>query len=126
MKGPYECTNTSLLYTGTHSQNIQIYDRSTLNHHCTLNGHIGIVTVVKVTESTYGVYMFSASSDTTVQVCVCMCVCVCVCVCVCECECLSVCEGTVKTGKLDREGSHFPHPGVEPGEHAAHTGSSET
>lgn len=53
---------------GTHSQNIQVYDRSTLKHHCTLNGHIGIVTNLRVTESPHGVYMFSASSDTTVQV----------------------------------------------------------
>lgn len=53
---------------GTHSQNIQVYERSTLNHYCTLNGHIGIVTVLRLTESPHGVFMFSASSDTTVQV----------------------------------------------------------
>ena len=53
---------------GTHNQNIQVYDLSTLNHECTLSGHIGIVTVLRVTESPYGVYMFSGSSDATVQV----------------------------------------------------------
>lgn len=53
---------------GTHSQNIQVYERSTLKHYCTLNGHIGIVTVLRLTESPHGVFMFSASSDTTVQV----------------------------------------------------------
>jgi WD40 repeat protein len=56
------------LVTGTHSQNIQVYDRASLSHHCTLNGHIGIVTVLRVTESPVGVFMFSGSSDTTVQV----------------------------------------------------------
>jgi E3 ubiquitin-protein ligase TRAF7 len=60
--------NRKFLVTGTHSQNIQVYDRSSLNHRCTLNGHIGIVTVLRLTESSHGVYMFSASSDTTVQV----------------------------------------------------------
>ena len=54
--------------TGTHNQNIQVYDLSTLEHECTLSGHIGIVTVLRVTESPYGVYMFSGSSDATVQV----------------------------------------------------------
>ena len=53
---------------GTHNQNIQVYDLSTLEHECTLSGHIGIVTVLRVTESPYGVYMFSGSSDATVQV----------------------------------------------------------
>lgn len=53
---------------GTHSQNIQVYDRTTLKHCSTLNGHIGIVTVLRLTESPHGVFMFSASSDTTVQV----------------------------------------------------------
>ena len=53
---------------GTHNQNIQVYDISSLKHVCTLSGHIGIVTVLKVTESIYGQYMFSGSSDTTVQV----------------------------------------------------------
>ena len=61
------CTPT-LHATGTHNQNIQVYDLSTLNHECTLSGHIGIVTVLRVTESPYGVYMFSGSSDATVQV----------------------------------------------------------
>lgn len=54
--------------TGTHNQNIQVYDLSSLEHECTLSGHIGIVTVLRVTESPYGVYMFSGSSDATVQV----------------------------------------------------------
>jgi E3 ubiquitin-protein ligase TRAF7 len=56
------------LVTGTHSRNIQVYDRGSLSHHCTLNGHIGIVTVLRVTESPVGVFMFSGSSDNTVQV----------------------------------------------------------
>ena len=54
--------------TGTHNQNIQVYDLASLDHECTLSGHIGIVTVLRVTESPYGVYMFSGSSDATVQV----------------------------------------------------------
>ena len=53
---------------GTHNQNIQVYDSATLNHTSTLTGHIGIVTVLKVTESPAGVYMFSGSSDSIVQV----------------------------------------------------------
>lgn len=56
------------IITGTHNQNIQVYDISTRKHLCTLSGHIGIVTVLKVTESLHGGYMFSGSSDTTVQV----------------------------------------------------------
>ena len=58
----------SLRSSGTHNQNIQVYDRVTLNHVCSLTGHIGIVTVLRVTESPVGVYMVSASSDSTVQV----------------------------------------------------------
>ena len=54
---------------GTHNQNLQVYDVSSLQHVCSLSGHIGIVTVIKVSESSYGQYMFSGSSDTTVQVC---------------------------------------------------------
>ena len=59
------CTHT---HSGTHNQNIQVYDISTRKHVCSLSGHIGIVTVLKVTESQHGGYMFSGSSDTTVQV----------------------------------------------------------
>ena len=58
------------IFAGTHNQNIQVYDITTLKHVCSLSGHIGIVTVLRVTESAHGVYMFSGSSDTTVQVCV--------------------------------------------------------
>ena len=54
--------------TGTHNQNIQVYDGATLNHTSTLTGHIGIVTVIRVAESPAGVYMFSGSSDSIVQV----------------------------------------------------------
>ena len=53
---------------GTHNQNIQVYDNVTLNHVGTLTGHIGSVTVLRVTESPVGVYMFSGSSDSIVQV----------------------------------------------------------
>lgn len=56
------------IIVGTHNQNIQVYDSATLNHTSTLTGHIGIVTVLKVTESPAGVYMFSGSSDSIVQV----------------------------------------------------------
>lgn len=78
-----------------------MYERSTLNHYCTLNGHIGIVTVLRLTESPHGVFMFSSSSDTTVQV---------------------------------KAAHYFPSiftlctlsTGMEPGEHATHTGSSKT
>ncbi len=57
-----------LIVTGTHNQNIQVYDGATLDHIGTLTGHIGIVTVLRVTESLAGVYMFSGSSDSIVQV----------------------------------------------------------
>lgn len=63
------CHYHASIETGTHNQNIQVYDVATLQHECTLSGHIGIVTVLRVTESPYGVYMFSGSSDATVQVC---------------------------------------------------------
>ena len=53
---------------GTHNQNIQVYNNTSLTHVATLTGHIGSVTVLKVTESQAGVYMFSGSSDYSVQV----------------------------------------------------------
>ena len=53
---------------GTHSQNIQVYDKTTLEHLHTLSGHIGRVTVLCAVESAYGEFMFSGSSDTTVTV----------------------------------------------------------
>ncbi|XP_003383841.1 PREDICTED: E3 ubiquitin-protein ligase TRAF7-like [Amphimedon queenslandica] len=56
------------LIVGTHNQNIQVYSNTSLNHVATLTGHIGSVTVLKVTESQAGVYMFSGSSDYSVQV----------------------------------------------------------
>ena len=56
------------LSLGTHNQNIQVYDNNTLHHICSLTGHIGCVTTLKVTESPAGVYMFSGSSDSIVQV----------------------------------------------------------
>jgi E3 ubiquitin-protein ligase TRAF7 len=56
------------LIVGTHNQNIQVYDNTSLNHVSTLTGHIGSVTVLKVLEGPAGVYMFSGSSDTIVQV----------------------------------------------------------
>ena len=54
--------------SGTHNQNIQVYNNTSLTHVATLTGHIGSVTVLKVTESQAGVYMFSGSSDYSVQV----------------------------------------------------------
>ena len=60
--------NHSFCFQGTHNQNIQIYDVATLKHMYSLNGHIGIVTVLKVVESPSGSFMFSGSSDASVQV----------------------------------------------------------
>eukprot|EP00731_Ephydatia_muelleri_P036540 Em0274g5a len=59
---------TKYIIIGTHNQNIQIYDVATLKHMYSLNGHIGIVTVLKVVESPSGSFMFSGSSDASVQV----------------------------------------------------------
>lgn len=56
------------LWLGTHNQNIQVYESSSLNFVASLTGHIGIVTQLCASESLHGVYMFSASSDSTVQV----------------------------------------------------------
>lgn len=56
------------LLAGTHNQNIQVYDGASLNHVGTLVGHIGTVTVLRVTESPAGIFMFSGSSDSIVQV----------------------------------------------------------
>jgi len=55
-----------VMYLGTHSQNIQVYDITTLEHVNTLSGHIGRVTILCVVES--GDYMFSGSSDASVTV----------------------------------------------------------
>ena len=62
------CTDNVVCFAGTHNQNIQVYDVASLKHMCSLTGHIGIVTVLRVTETPHGQFMFSASSDTTVQV----------------------------------------------------------
>jgi hypothetical protein len=61
-------TTCSVFRAGTHSQNIQVYDKSTLSHLHTLNGHIGKVTTLCVVESLQEEYMFSGSSDASVTV----------------------------------------------------------
>jgi len=54
------------IHVGTYSQNIHIYDATTLQYVVQWTGHVGIINCIIVSPS--GRFMFSSSSDSTVMV----------------------------------------------------------